>query len=122
MTETLRSYRDLIVWQKAMDLVVELYSRIEAMPSEEKFGLTSQMKRAAISIPSNIAEGKARGTKKDFRHFLIIAQASGAELETHIELIKRLKFIDPEELKSADRLLEEIMKMLTTLIRNLKNA
>ncbi|PIZ95621.1 MAG: four helix bundle protein [Candidatus Magasanikbacteria bacterium CG_4_10_14_0_2_um_filter_37_12] len=109
------SYKDLIVWQKAMDLVVEIYKITEDFPKSELYGLTSQIRRAAISIPSNIAEGKTRNTKKDYRHFVIIAFASGAELETQIELAKRIyKNLDTNYLK-ADSLLIEVMKMLNAL-------
>ena len=86
----INTYRDLIVWQKSMDLVVEIYKLTKNFPKSEIYGLTSQMKRCAVSIPSNIAEGRRRGSRKDYRHFLIIAYGSGAELETQIEIVKRL--------------------------------
>jgi four helix bundle protein len=78
----IESYKDLVVWQRAMQLVVETYKLSEQYPKEEKYGLISQMRRAAIAIPSNIAEGHRRRSKKDFKQFLIIANASAAELET----------------------------------------
>jgi len=114
----INSYRDLTVWQKAIDLVIELYRITKKFPAEERYGLTSQMRRAVVSIASNIAEGKARGTRKDYRRFLINAYGSGAELETQIEIAKRLCLCE-ENFKTADDLLAEIMKMLNVLIRKL---
>lgn len=84
------SYKGLIVWQKSMDLVTKVYRLTESFPREEMYGLTSQVRRAAISIPSNIAEGRLRSSRKEFRNFLFTAYASGAELETQIEIAKRL--------------------------------
>ena len=89
---TIYSYRDLIVWQKSVELVVAIYKLTEKFPSVEVYGLTSQMRRAVISIPSNIAEGRKRGTRKDFRPFLVVAYSSGAELETQLEIAKKLPF------------------------------
>lgn len=114
------SYRDLIVWQKSMDLVVIIYELTSHFPKDEQYGLISQMRRCAVSVPSNIAEGKMRGTKNDFRHFLINSFASGAELETQLEITKRLKLIsDGNIISKTEKLLEEIMKMLNTLIHKL---
>ena len=114
-----KSYRDLIVWQKAMELVVKVYEITEDFPREEAYGLTSQIRRAAISIPSNIAEGKSRSTKKDYAHFLRIAYGSGAELETQIEIAKRLKKIQNLEYAEVDTLLNEVMKMLNVILHKL---
>lgn len=114
-----QSYKDLIVWQKAVNLVLEIYKFTEILPRDEKFGLISQIKRAAVSIPSNIAEGRLRGTRRDFAQFLRIAFGSGAELETQLEISKRLGFgadIDYNKLEVA---LEEIMKILNVMIRKL---
>ena len=86
----IQSYRDLIVWQKAVELSVAVYGLTEHYPKEEIYGLISQMRRASVSIASNIAEGRYRGTRKDFCQFLRIAFGSGAELETQIEISKRL--------------------------------
>jgi len=85
-TLILKSYKDLIVWQRSMELVIAVYFLTEKYPKSELYGLVSQMRRAAVSIPSNIAEGRRRGSKKEFRQFLIIAYSSGAELETQIEI------------------------------------
>jgi four helix bundle protein len=111
------SYKDLIVWQRAIELVVEIYKLTEDFPKEEIYGLTAQMRRSAVSIPSNIAEGRFRGTKKDYLQFLRIAYGSGAEIETQIEISKRLPKTKDLDYSKADSLLEEIMKMLNVIIR-----
>ena len=103
-----------------MNLVTEVYLLTEDFPKEENYGLTSQMRRASISIPSNIAEGRLRGTRKDYRHFLLNAYGSGAELETQIEIAKRLAKTKILSHNKADQLLMEVMKMLNSLIDNLK--
>ncbi|TSC55341.1 MAG: s23 ribosomal protein [Parcubacteria group bacterium Gr01-1014_18] len=110
------SYKDLIVWQKSMDLVVRIYHLTQSFPQEERFGLISQLRRSAVSIPSNIAEGSRRGTKKDYRSFVLIAYGSGAELETQIEIAKRLDFLKSADSHQLDLLLQEIMKMLNKLV------
>ncbi len=112
------SYRDLIVWQKSMQLVVATYELTESFPRSEIYGLTSQMRRAAVSIPSNIAEGRRRGSKKEFRQFLTNAFGSGSELETQIEIAKILPFSKNLNYKRVDSLLEEVMKMLNKMISN----
>ncbi len=114
------SYKDLIVWQRAMELVTAIYKLTENFPKSEIYGLTSQMRRAAVSIPSNIAEGKMRGTRKDYRHFLLNAYGSGADLETQIEIAKQLGFGRNVDFNESSELLEEVMKMLNALIKNLK--
>lgn len=113
------SYKDLLVWQKALELSVEIYNLTENFPKEEIYGLTSQIRRAAVSIPSNIAEGRYRGSKKDFSQFLRIAYASGAELETQLEIAKKLTKTKSLDYKKVDSLLLEVMKMLNVIIRNL---
>ncbi len=110
------TYKDLIVWQKSMDLVVTVYELTEQFPKSEMYGLISQMRRCAVSIPSNIAEGRRRGSKKDYRQFLIFAYSSGAELETQIEIAKRLPFGNNLNYKKVDSLLNEVMKMLNKMI------
>lgn len=114
----LGTYKNLIVWQKAMELVVEIYKITEDYPKSELYGLTSQTNRASVSIPANIAEGRRRGGEKDYRHFLLISFASGAELETHVELVKRLPFGKNINFSKVDNLLDEVMKMLNVLINN----
>lgn len=117
--EGVKTYKDLIVWQKAISLVVEIYNLTVNFPSEEKFGIISQMKRSAISIPSNISEGQKRRTRRDFCHFLYIAYGSGAELETQIEISKRIFINLNLDYSKADSLLDEVMKMLNRLINTL---
>ena len=115
------SYKDLIVWQKGMDLVVAVYRLTEGFPKEEIYSLTAQMRRAAVSIPSNIAEGRRRRTKKDYAYFLRIAYGSGAELETQLELSKRLCMIDTDGFESINNLLIEVMKILNKLLSTLES-
>ena len=115
----IHSYKDLIVWQRAIELVVAVYDLSDKFPKEEVFGLTSQMRRAAVSIPSNIAEGRFRGTRKDFLNFIRIAYGSGAELETQVEIARRLSKIANLDYTKVNELLTEVMKMLNTMLRNL---
>jgi four helix bundle protein len=91
-----KNYRDLIVWQKAIELVGEIYKITKLFPQEELYGLTSQIRRAAISVPSNIAEGQGRKTKKEFAHFLSIAHGSLRELETQLIISKHLEYANSE--------------------------
>ena len=105
-----------------MELTVAVYTLTANFPKEEIYGLTSQMRRAVVSIPANIAEGRHRGTRKDFLNFLRIAYSSGAELETHMEIARKLKFGNPEEYHLADTPLMEVMKMLGTMLSRLKSS
>ncbi len=118
------TYKDLKVWQKSIDLTVEIYKITENFPKEEIYGLTSQMRRSAVSIGSNIAEGRNRGTKKDFSNFLRIALGSCAELSTQIEISKKLPKTSTLSFTYAESILTEIMKMLYTIVRkfNLPNS
>ncbi len=111
----IKSYKDLIVWQKSIELVVEIYRITKLFPKEELYGITSQMRRAVVSIPSNIAEGYSRRHRKEYSQFIRTSFGSGAELETQIIVSKRLNFVPVQEFKKADNLLEEIMKMLNSL-------
>ena len=115
----INSYKDLIVWQKSMDLVTEVYKLTEHYPGHEMYGLTAHTRKTAVSVPSNIAEGKYRGTKKDFAQFLRVAFGSGAELETQLAIAKRLEKTKNLDYSRVDRLLEEVMKMLNVFIRKL---
>jgi len=110
-------HKDLIVWQKAMRLVEEVYKLAKQLPSNEKFNLCSQMGRSAVSIPSNIAEGFRRSSDKSFRQFLLIAFGSGAELETQIEIVKRLQLTPQFNFSVIDGLLIEVMKLLNYFIK-----
>ncbi len=119
MIPKIQSYKELIVWQKAVDLVVAIYEVTEKFPSSEIYGLTSQMRRASVSIPSNIAEGRRRGTRQDFRHFLFMAFGSGSELETQIEIVKKLPFGKRITFLKVENLLQQVMKMLNAMINKL---
>lgn len=110
------SYRDLIVWQKAMDVVDAVFDLTEQYPKEHLYGLVSHTRKTAVSVPSNIAEGRRRGSDDDFRRFLIIAYGSGAELETQIEIAKRRPFGKSLDFSKLDKLLDEVMRMLNTMI------
>lgn len=111
-----KSYKKLIVWQKGVELVTEIYGLTEKLPRSETYGLISQIQRSAISIPSNIAEGSRRRSKKDFQHFLSISFGSGSELETQIEILRRLPFGKNLKYEKIDLLLTEIMKMLNVMV------
>ena len=117
----IQDHKQLIVWQKAMDLVVQIYAITKAFPNEEIYGLTSQLRRAAVSIPANIAEGRSRGSRKDFRQFLIVAFGSANELQTHIEIADRLGYIPKNSVAKLQSLLLEILKMLKVIIEKLKS-
>ena len=110
-----RNYKNLVVWQKSMDLVIHVYQLTSNFPDHEKFGLTSQMRRCAVSIPSNIAEGSRRESEKDFRKFILISFGSGAELETQLEITKKLGYLEGAACADIEKLLEEVMKMLNKL-------
>jgi four helix bundle protein len=117
-----QSFRDLQVWQKSMKLTAAVYHLTQSFPREEMFGLTSQLRRCAVSIPSNIAEGHGRMNPREFRRFLLIARGSNSELQTQLELSSELGFTDPQKLVSAQSLSREIEKMLTGLVGNLRNT
>ncbi|MCR5782231.1 MAG: four helix bundle protein [Clostridia bacterium] len=110
------NYEELIVWQKAMTLTEEIYRIVKFLPKEELFGLSDQMRRAAVSIPSNIAEGHGRDTNGDFRRFLLIARGFLMELETQLEVCRRLHYIPEKELEASCSLCSEIEKILWTMI------
>ena len=119
--QPIKTYKDLIVWQKSMELVVAIYTLSDEFPKTEIYGLTSQMRRAAVSIPSNIAEGRRRGSRKDYRQFLIVAYGSGAELETQIEISKRLLLGTSLNYEKVDNLLNEVMRMLNKMTNELNS-
>ena len=119
--QIIHSHRELIVWQKAMDLVTIVYACTENFPSSEMYGLTNQMRRAAVSIPCNIAEGRKRGSAKDYRQFLLIAYGSGAELETQLEIVGRLPFGKNIKLDREIGLLNEVMRMLNVMVTSLSS-
>lgn len=116
-----KNYRELIVWQKAMDLVEEIYRTTRAFPKEETYGLTIQLRRAAVSIPSNIAEGQGRHTTGDFVRFLAIANGSLRELETQVAIGGRLNYIGTNEEAAIVESAAEVGRLLNGLVRSLKN-
>jgi len=116
-----RNYKDLIAWQKGMDLVETVYRVSGQFPSDERFGLVSQMRRAVISIPSNIAEGYTRRGRADYLRFLDIARGSANEIETQVIAAVRLDFIKEEDAKSAIQLINEVQKILKGLVNSLNN-
>ena len=109
-------YKELIVWQKSMELVKEIYSLVKKLPKEETYSLSDQMRRAATSIPSNIAEGNGRKSQVEYARFLDIARGSQFELETQLHICIMLNFLTENETKKAFELIAEIGKMLNTLI------
>lgn len=112
----MKTYRDLIVWQKSMALVTEVYKITSEFPNEEVYGLTSQTRRSAVSIPSNIAEGYGRKATGDYIRFLNIAAASLYEFQTQLEISRNLNFISQEKFSIIYELSREIERMLSSLI------
>jgi four helix bundle protein len=117
-----KPHKKLEAWKQSMDLVTEIYKTTKEFPTQEIYGITNQVRRAAVSVPSNIAEGAARQTKKEFRNFLHVAQGSLSELDTRIEIASRLGYIDLNYRKSLDEKMEPIDKMITGLIRHLSKS
>lgn len=115
----INSYKDLVVWKRAIETTLLVYQTTSFFPKTEQYGLVSQMRRAAISICSNIAEGKSRSTAKDYVQFLRIANGSAVELETQLYLAEHLGFCKTEEYSKISSLLEEVRKMLHGLIKKL---
>jgi len=109
------SHRELIVWQKAMDMVVRVYEVSKFFPSSETYGLTSQLRRAAVSVPANIAEGSSRGSAKDYCQFLAVAKGSLMETETLLTVAVRLNYVGEADVADAYGLITEISKMLTAI-------
>lgn len=112
-------YKELKVWQKAIDLAVEVYRVTEKLPSDEKFGLISQINRCAISIPSNIAEGAGRNTNKDFNHILGVSLGSSFELDTQMIISNRLGYVNNDDFEKIEKELEHIQNMIVKLKQNL---
>ncbi len=116
------SFRDLIVWQKSMDLVVAVYRLSQSFPNEERFGLTNQLRRASTSVPANIAEGHGRLSQPDYVRFLSIARGSLLEVETFLELAERLQFADQAHIDATLNIAQEVGRLLNGLIRSLRNS
>jgi four helix bundle protein len=119
MTE-IKSHRDLIAWQRAMDLIVAVYATTARWPKDELYGLTSQARRSAVSVAANIAEGYGRENLGSYVHFLKIAQGSLKELETHIEVASRVNLIDPEQCRRHLAESDVVGRILHKLIRSLE--
>lgn len=119
---TIRSYKDLIAWQKSMDLVEEVYKATRGFPANERFGLTSQSRRAAVSIPANVAEGFGRCTKNDYIRFLDTAYGSANEVETHLLIAERLGFASSEQLHTGLDLAKEVQKIIRGLVNRLRSS
>jgi four helix bundle protein len=117
--QSIQSYKDLIVWQRGMNLVEAIYILTQRLPASEQWGLTSQMRRAAISVPSNIAEGYGRNATGEYRHHLSIARASLLELETQVLLCNRLGYFPQTETQPILQPIDDISKMLASLITKL---
>ncbi|WP_412850350.1 four helix bundle protein [Chryseobacterium sp. PMSZPI] len=114
------NYKELIVWQKSVDLVTEIYNVTTAFPKEELYGLTSQIRRSSISIPSNIAEGHSRRSTSDYLQFLKISRGSCAELETQLIISRNLNYLDLEKFQILFEKTSEISKMLNAVITKLQ--
>jgi four helix bundle protein len=115
----IQSHRDLLVWQKGMDLVVAIYAVSKQFPPEERYGLIQQATRAAVAVPANIAEGHARGTRRDYAHFVSIARGSLMEVETYVMIVERLNLADQKSVAEVLERITELSRMLTVLRQRL---
>ena len=118
-TEVVKSYKDLTVWQRGIELSLAIYRLTARFPKEERYGLASQLQRAGVSIPSNIAEGYGRGTRKDYKQFLSIARGSTLEVQTQLIIANELGYCELDSLIQAQSLSEEVSKMLYSLMQKL---
>ncbi|MGO9493208.1 MAG: four helix bundle protein [Terracidiphilus sp.] len=118
--EMLRSFRELTVWQKSMQLATCIYRLTQGFPRQEIYSLTSQLRRAAVSIPSNIAEGQGRSGLGEYRQFLWIARGSNCEVQTQLEIARSLEMGEPELLREAEALSDEVGKMIYSLLEKLR--
>ena len=115
----MKNYKELLIWQKGIEIVKKIYQLIKQFPSEEKYGLTSQVNRAAISIPANIAEGSGRNSDKDYARFLQVALGSAFEVQTYLVIAKEMKLADIKDIEETEILLEEEIKMIHRFIKKL---
>jgi four helix bundle protein len=113
------SFRDLLDWQRSMQLAVSIYRMTKEFPREEAYGLTSQIRRSAVSIPSNIAEGQGRLNTGEFRQFLGVARGSNCELQTQLEIARALGFGDTTLIEEAEGLSSEVGKMINSILKSL---
>jgi four helix bundle protein len=116
----MKTHKDLIAWQKSIDLVTDVYQITRGFPKEEMYGIVNQLRRAAVSVPSNIAEGAARFSKKEFCHFLYISLGSAAELETQLVISNNLNYLESGASAKFQMQLSEIRKTIIGLISSLK--
>ena len=116
------SYKDLIAWRKAMELVTEVYRVTRVFPRDELYGLTNQLRRAAVSVPSNIAEGQAHFPRKEFHHFLSHARGSLVEIETQLTIAQNLSYLNPEQTQPLLDKAAELGRVLNGLIASIKSA
>lgn len=116
------NFKDLKIWQKAMELTMEIYSLVRLLPKEETYALSDQMRRAAVSIPSNIAEGQGRGSDKEFIQFLYFSRGSILELSTQLEICQKIGYITSTEATKASELITETCKMMQALIKYRKGC
>ena len=117
-----RPHKKLDVWKMAMDLVFDVYRVTKNFPMEEKYSLTDQLRRAAISVPSNIAEGAARNTKKEFTNFLYMAQGSLSELDTQSEIALKVGYVESKDFENLELKMDRIGRMITGLIKSVRNS
>ncbi len=118
----MHKFKELLVWQKAVDLAVDIYKITKVFPGEEKFGLVSQINRCGISIPSNIAEGAGRNNDGEFNHFLGISNGSSFELETQLIIANKLGYIEPEALDAAIKKINDVQNMTFGLQKSLRST
>ncbi len=115
----IKDFKDLVVWQRAMDLVAEVYQVVKKLPKEELYALSDQIRRAVISIPSNIAEGYGRNSSKEFSHFISIAKGSKSELETQLLLCVKIDYLKESDIQNVMYLIDQVGKMLYSLQKKL---
>ncbi len=118
----MRPHQKLDLWKKSIDLAVSIYRQTEAFPKEEKFGLTQQLRRAAVSVASNVAEGAARSSSNEFRKFLSYSQGSASEISTQLMIASRLNYLSQNDLDRLDRDLDDIGRMITGLSKSLNRG
>jgi four helix bundle protein len=116
----MRDFKKLLIWQKAMDVVAAVYKAVQKFPSEERYGLRSQVTRCAVSIAANIAEGNAKSSEKEKKHYIERSLGSAFELETHMLIVEKVEWLKVEETKEILKLIEEEQRMLSSFIDKLK--
>jgi four helix bundle protein len=120
MADNKRNYKDLVVWQRAINLVPKIYAAIKGFPVEERYSLCNQLRRAAVSVPANIAEGQARHSAKEFHHHLAIAKGSLAELHTLLIVAHRLAYLSADQLASLEKEIDEVSRPLFGLMASIR--